>query len=119
MVPGKFLLWAQTYLVTTPLGTPSCGLESGPRTYCSSGDGFLGASSARAVKVKIVRHAKATAVVLEIMPSIPARQHWRLAPRAGGWYTRRVRLRHGDSISSHLAGPVCLASPGRHDAGVR
>src|SRR6202035_6163149 len=86
MVPGKFLLWAQTYLVTTPLGTPSCGLEAGPRTYCSSGDGFLGASSARAVKVKIVRHAKATAVVLEIMPLIPARQKKRfiLPPRGGG-----------------------------------
>src|SRR5713101_2729984 len=29
-VPGKILLLSKVYLVTSPLGTPSCALESGP-----------------------------------------------------------------------------------------
>src|SRR5713101_8172268 len=35
-VPGKILLWSKVYLVTSPLGTPSCALESGPSGYSSA-----------------------------------------------------------------------------------
>src|SRR5260370_30812056 len=38
LVPGKIWLLSKVYLVTSPLGTPSCALESGPSGYAAGAE---------------------------------------------------------------------------------
>src|SRR5260370_20093984 len=113
-VPRKILLLSKVYLVTSPLGTPSCAFESGPSGYSSAAERAI---ASRKEQRRPIENGRIKQICFRVV--FGAHVRWSSAPGQDGAKSWSAREKQSVPSAAPSASPLPRRGPGLAKAPAR